>query len=401
MLHNTRTKLLSLAILGVLAGVVVVESANAQDAQTRSEQRKAKAKDGKAEILYPDATRVEPKAPSSSKVQGDMKKLGDLYNDQKYDEAKVQADAIIANPKADDYDKARANYIATYTAYNLNDNDGAKKYAQAAVDSKQLDNNSYFGTLLMLAQLQAQDQQYPEAEATLDTFFTESKSQKPEDLAVRGSVLYEANQSKEAIPYLKQAVDSSPDPKDQWVQLLMAAYADAGQSDQAITLAEKLAAKAPDDKKAQMNLAAIYEQAGQDDKAVTVLEKIRAAGQFTEERDYKQLYTTYANMDGKEAQVIDVVNDGLAKGILKPDYTSEVALAQAYYYATPAQVDKAIDAWKKAAPQAPTGETWLNLARVLQNEGRIAEAKDAAQKAKQKGGLKKPADADKIINLKK
>ena len=45
------------------------------------------------------------------------------------------------------------------------------------------------------------------------------------------------------------------------------------------------------------------------------------------------------------------------------------------------------------------GETYLNLARVLWQEGRVPEAKQAAQQALAKG-VKKPEDARKIINLK-
>ena len=32
-----------------------------------------------------------------------------------------------------------------------------------------------------------------------------------------------------------------------------------------------------------------------------------------------RLYSTYANLDGKEKEVIAVINDGLQKNILKPD----------------------------------------------------------------------------------
>ena len=70
----------------------------------------------------------------------------------------------------------------------------------------------------------------------------------------------------------------------------MSSYAETGKTDEAIALAEKLAAKDPDDKKKQMNLAAVYSQADQFDKAAAVLEKMRAAGQLTEDRDYRQLY---------------------------------------------------------------------------------------------------------------
>jgi len=180
----------------------------------------------------------------------------------------------------------------------------------------------------------------------------------------------------------------------------MAAYAEAGQTGEAVAAAEAVAAKNPNDKKAQLNLANMYMQADQMDKAAGVMDKLRASGQLTDEREYKQLYSIYANTENKEKEVISVINEGLEKGILKPDHQVYLALAQSYYYSEPQQVDKAIEAWQKAAPLSPTGETYLNLARVLHSEGKIPQAKEAARQAKAKGGLKNAADADKIINLK-
>ena len=161
--------------------------------------------------------------------------------------------------------------------------------------------------------------------------------------------------------------------------------------------AEAVAAKNPNDKKAQLNLANMYMQADQMDKAAAVMDKLRSSGQLTEEREYKQLYSIYANTEHKEKDVIAVINEGLQKGILKPDYQVYLALAQSYYYSD--QVPQAIDAWQKAAPLSKDGETYLNLARVLHSEGRVPEAKQAAQQALAKG-VKNQADAKKIINLK-
>ena len=177
----------------------------------------------------------------------------------------------------------------------------------------------------------------------------------------------------------------------------MASYAEANQNADAVALAEKLAAKNPADKKAQMNLATVYAQADQMDKAAGVLEKLRASGQLSDEREYRQLYITYANMDGREKDVISVINEGMQKGVLKPDHQTYLALAQSYYYSE--QIPQAIENWQKAAPMSKDGETYLNLARVLWQEGRVPEAKQAAQQALAKG-VKKPEDARKIINLK-
>ena len=37
-------------------------------------------------------------------------------------------------------------------------------------------------------------------------------------------------------------------------------------------------------------------------------------------------------MDGKEKEVISVINEGMQKGVLKPDQQTYLALAQSYYY---------------------------------------------------------------------
>ena len=150
---------------------------------------------------------------------------------------------------------------------------------------------------------------------------------------------------------------------------------------------EKALEVRPNFSEARTNLANVYLQADKYDQAAAILEKLRASGQMTDEKDYRQLYVTYANMDGKEKEVISVINEGLQKGILKPDQQTYLALAQSYYYSD--QIAPAIEAWQKASPLSKDGETYLNLAKVLWQEDRIPEAKQAARTALDKG-IKKP-----------
>ncbi|MGE8227029.1 MAG: tetratricopeptide repeat protein [Stenotrophomonas sp.] len=391
--RSQKHAVLSLLIATALGGVVVADAV----AQSRSSERRGNKGSAKAEVLFPEATRVEPKGKASSKMGSKLNKLFAAYNDSEYAETRTLADEILASPDANDYDKAVANQLASQGAYNLDDNAAAKQYLQQAIALNQLDNNGHYQAMLMLAQLQLQDDQFAEGLANLDKYFAESKSNKPEELIIKGQALYQSEKYAEAIPVLKAAIAASPEPKDNWNQLLMAAYSEAGQTGEAVKEAEALAAKNPADKKAQLNLASMYMQADQMDKAAAVMDKLRTAGQLTDEREYKQLYSIYANTDNKERDVIAVINEGISKGILKPDYQTYLALAQSYYYTE--QVPQAIEAWKNAAPLSKDGETYLNLAKVLHSEGRIPEAKQAARDALAKG-VKNPADANKIINLK-
>lgn len=396
-LLNRKKALLSLFIAASLGGAVVADALAQSDSSSERHGRRSK-DDGKPKELYPQATREAPKVKTSSKMGSKLQKLIDAFNKgEDYAAVRTQADEILANAGANEADKALAAQLAAQAAYNLDDAAAAKAYLKQAIDLNALDNNGHYQSMLMLAQLQLQDNEYDAGLATLDRYLSETKSQRPEDLIIKGQALYQTEKYAEAIPVLKQAIAASPEPKDSWNQLLMAAYAEAGQTGEAVAAAEQLAAKNPGDKKAQLNLASMYMQADQMDKAAAVMDKLRAGGQLTEEKEYKQLYSIYANTDGHEKDVIAVINEGLQKGILKPDYQVYLALAQSYYYSD--QVPQAIENWQKAAPLSKDGETYLNLAKVLHSEGRIPEAKEAARQALAKG-VKKPDEAKKIVNLK-
>ena len=388
MKFRSKHAILSLFITAAVGGVVV-EDASAQSRGSKKSQ--------KAEQLFPQATREEPGTQASRKLGKKLQKMIDAYNKDDFAQTRTLADEILADADSNTYDKALSAQLASQAAYNLDDTAATKAYLQQVLEFNGLDNNGHYQSMLMLAQLQLADDEIEPGLATLERYLTETGSTKPDDLVLKGQDLYQAERYQEAIPVLKQAVEASPEPKDSWVQLLMACYAETNQHGEAIALAETLAAKNPADKKAQTNLATVYSQADQMEKAAGVMEKLRAAGQLTEEREYRQLYITYANMEGREKDVIAVISEGMQKGVLKPDYQTHLALAQSYYYSD--QIDKAIEHWQQAAPQSKDGETYLNLARVLWQEGKTAEAKQAAQQALAKG-VRKPEDARKIINLK-
>lgn len=399
-LSRRRTVLVG-AVAAVLAfGAVsqVHAQASARAAQERANERQAKKGDKQVrEELYPAATRKAPDLKPSAKIAPKLQKLTKLYDDDKGAEMRTLADEIIADGKANAYEKSFAAQFAMQAANDADDSAAAIGYLQKAIEFDGLDNNSHYNAMYNLAQLQLIDDKYADALKTIERFLSETKSEKAEHLVTKGNVLYRMDKFAEAIPVLKQAIAAAPEPKKDWMQLLMASYFEAGQSGEAVKLAETIAAKNPADKATQMNLVAAYLQDDKFDKAATVLEKLRAAGQLTDEKDYKQLYVTYANLDGQEKKVVEVINEGIKKGVLKPGYESYTALAQSYYYSD--QPGPAIDAYKKAAPLAPDGEAYLNLARVLWAEDRIPEAKEAAKQALAKG-IKKPDDAKKILNLK-
>lgn len=398
--HRILSAAIVIAVLGIASGQAFANSA----AERAAERRAKAAEQGQqgadasqpAAAQYPNATRKEPEAQPSAKLRDTLAKLFDAFNAKDSATAVKIADEVIANPAGNAYDHAIAARLAGASLLNT-DNDKAKAYLQKAVDFDGLNNNEHYESLRLIAQIDLNEQDYDGTLAAMDRFLQETKSQAGDDLALKGNALYRLKRYPEAIATMKAAVESSPQPKAEWLQLLMGAYFDSNQPQEAARIAEGLMSKNPGDKALQLNLAASYMEAGQDDKAAAMLEKLRATGALDQAEDYRNLYAMYLNHN-KNKEGIAVIQEGLQKGVLKEDFDTMNSLAQAYWFS--GQADQAIAAYRKAAPLAPDGETYLNLARALLNEGHSAEAGQAAQKALDKG-VRNPADAKKILSVAK
>ena len=381
-----------------LAGTAT--EAFAQSVTQRAEERRA-ARQAEAQVetpaatapAYPGATREEPPARASARLTPKLERLFAAYEAEDAEGAKVLAEEIAADARANPYEKGVSARI--YGSMLLaSDPQQAQVLLKRAVDSNGLSNAEHYEALLLVAQLQMQDERFAEGLATLETFLAETKSTDAEHLVLKGNALYRLQRYEEAIAVLEPAVTAAVPPRADWTQLLMGAYADAGRPADAARIAERVAEITPSDRRAQLNLAATYLQSEQLDKATEVYERLRAAGELTEDRDYRNLIALYANAEGKESQTIAVIKEGVEKGVLKEDAQTYTALAQAYYFSE--QTGPAIEAYQKAAPLSDNGEAYLNLAKILANEGRAAESKAAAQQALDKG-IRNPDEAKSLI----
>lgn len=353
-------------------------------------QADRRSKEKKAEPIYPNATRVEPKIKPSSRTQRDMTKLYKAYEEENFDEVVVVAESLLANKSAGDYERATANQFIGMARSDKDDYAGAIAAYQKAIEANALPNDQHFQLMHQVAQMQNAEDRFEDANATLDRFIAETKVDKPEVSLLKGNILYELKRFDEAVPYIRRAIDTSEKPNDSWYQVLIQIYMEQNKVEEAVAVGRELVQKYPGDVRYLTNLAAIYSEADKYPEAAKVLEEARAQGLLSDERGYRQLYSLYANIDGQEAKVIEVVNDGLAKNILTPSVEIYNVLGQTYYFSD--KIDQAIEAYKKAVPLAKDGESSLNLARLLSNEERHTEAKAAAKTALEKG-LKRPGDA--------
>ncbi len=378
-------KTLSKALfLGLILALFLVGSADAA--------RRGRGDDGHApqkEAHYPNATRVEPKVKPSSRLQRDLSKLIKANEEDKYDEVIAIGEQIVGNKGAGPYELSIAWQLIGIAKSQKDDFPGAVAAYQKAIDANGLDNNSHYDTMLQIANLQYQEDKFEDSNTTLDRLLAETRKEDPQTLALKGGVLYQLERWDQAAEAMKRAIAASEKPNDNWYQVLMGAYMNQEKFAEATALGETLVAKNPTDTRLIYNLATMYAQEDQNDKAIAVLEAARQRD-VLDERGYRQLYALYLNVEGKEAKVIEIVKEGLAKQKLQPNAEVYTVLGQAYYFSN--QPNEAIEAYKQALPFAKDGENALNLARILSNEERYADSRTYAKEAIAKG-LRRPGDA--------
>jgi tetratricopeptide (TPR) repeat protein len=379
---------LKLAVLALLAAGFLTVSLDA-DAARRDKKEEPT-------VDYPGATRESPKPESNPRLAKQLQKMMDLYEEGgRETEVVAAAQNILDNTRAKPYDRALALMHAGSAALQVEDYDTALPLLEKVIAENALPNNNHFNIMLTLASGYVQVERNAEAIAMLDRLIAETKSEDPQVYGLKGSVHYLMDQFPQSIEALNKAIQLDPaKAENNWMQMLMAAYDETGRSAEALVLAEQIQKSKPDDKRSLLNLASLYSQADQPAKALALLNDARARGQFTEARDYETLYSIYQNIDGKDGEAAAVLQEGLDKGILKPEARIYTYLAQSLYYSD--QIEPAIAAYQKGAPLAADGEVYLMLSQVLTNEEKHQESKAAARQALAKG-LKKPGEAWMVI----
>src|SRR5690606_565617 len=168
------------------------------------------------EDRYPDATRESPREGASARMGERLNRLRQPMNVEGSAGALVQAEYRPSQERVNDYDRAYASEWAGHPSYSSDDIEGAKRYIAQAIEYDALDNNNHLQAVLMLAELHAQDEENDQALALLDRYFAESGSKETSDLALRGQLLYQAERFDEAIPALREAIDSTDEPQPSW-----------------------------------------------------------------------------------------------------------------------------------------------------------------------------------------
>lgn len=341
--------------------------------------------------LYPNANRTEPRISVTEREQRELNKAVKLSQDDRSDDAYAAAQKVIDNKRSGDYAKAFAYQLQGYALYEKDEDEAAIDKFRKAIELNSLPNDTHFTLLYQIAQIQMMAGHDAEALQTLSQWEKESGGTNPDSLALRGNLEYRLDRYQDAINSMKRAIDSAEgEPKDSWMQVLMASYAELDQYDEAIELLQAQRAADPTSKRLLDQLITLYVRDDRYDAALAELGKAKAQGMFDSSSDYDRLAKLYAMAD-QPKKAAETIREGLDKGIMEPSYDTWKLLGDV---CTQAEDDAcAIEAYGKASPDAPDGNIDYQLGYVLFYSDNAAKAVEALDRAIEKGHLRQEGEA--------
>ncbi len=199
---------------------------------------------------------------------------------------------------------------------------------------------------------------------------------------------YNAKNYDFAIPYLEEALSSSPDFADA-IHMLAVCYDERGDYAQSINNYKKVVQYKPDDEKAWYNLGQLYVATKQDEKALVALKKATAL-----KPNYAKAQREIALLESKKSEKAVTVNStAQADGTVKTTKTKKTIVKKSTDRSQNASIYAAVNLYKEGKYQESLGalynvkksnataKTWYMRGLCYEKLGDEKDALDAYEKA--------------------
>jgi tetratricopeptide (TPR) repeat protein len=335
-------------------------------------------------------------APSIDASTG--KKLNEAIealNANKYDEAKALLGKLNLE-KLSPYEQSRVYQIFASIAGAQNDYDGVRKNMLAAINSGGLNEEEQQTARYQIAQMYIAQERWQEGINALNEWFTTAVNPNSQAYYLLAVAYYQLKKTDAALVPAQKAVEMSENPKESWLQLLLALRIEREQYDQAVPILKQLVMADPTKKAYWVQLSAVNRQLERYEDSLSVLELANMAGLLTTDSDLRPL-TDLEAFVGIPYRAASNLEKLIAKGQIKPDEKAYERLAFSWIEAR--EFQKSIGPLQKAAEMHNTGDTYVRLAEVQIQRQDWGGATDALQKALAKGGLKDTGNTQLLMGI--
>jgi len=313
----------------------------------------------------------------SEYVYGRLTRAQDLLAKERYAESREILDRLRERKGLNPHEMALVYQTSAYVQAAL------EHYAEAAADFEEclarnaLPPAAELDIKYNLAQLYLADGQADKAAARLEEWFAEAEGPSSAAYYLLALAYFQQGERDRALKPARQAVESSAEPKEAWLQLLLSLYIDGESYLEAAGILERLLTRYPR-KPYWLQLAAVLGRLGRDDEALAVTQLAYTQGVLSEDRELRNLARMYLDheLPYRAAQV-------LVKGIEEEQVHADAAawklLADSWLRAR--EYDRAVEPLARAARTSNDGDLYTRLGRVQMERERWSEAADALERA--------------------
>jgi tetratricopeptide (TPR) repeat protein len=263
--------------------------------------------------------------------------------------------------------------------------------AQGAIDRAAEQAMSY-----SLAQLYTQLGRFDDALRLIDAWFAGEETPKADAYYLKAMILVQQGKYAEAAEPARIAVEKSPQPKESWLQLLVAIYGNLKDYPNVAATLERLVNVAPGKKLYWMQLAAVQNHLERGAKALATLQLAHRAALLDQDADLRQL-ARLLYLNRLPFECARVVEESIARSEVAADADAYQLLANCYLAAR--ESDEALAPLARAAELSPDGDMDLLLGQLRLQREEYAAALDALDRALAKAKPEKRGQVQLLIGV--
>ncbi len=288
------------------------------------------------------------------------------------------------------YERALVYRMLAHVAYGADEPEEAIAYFVKFLEEEMLPLRDEARVRFNIAQIYASLQQWREMIDWLNRWLLYIEDPDPLGFYLMGIAYYQLEDFDAAIVQTKLAVELRPEPRESWMRLLAALYAQKQDYENTAPILEELVLRFPK-KRYWVQLSLIYGAREDHRRSLSVQQVAYAQGLLTEDKELRRLARSYLyhELPYPAAQVLE---KALEDGAIARDSEAFELLANSWIAAR--EYERSLDPLHSAAELSENGDLYVRLGQVNMQREAWDEASVLLEKAVEKGGLKDPGNAE-------
>jgi tetratricopeptide (TPR) repeat protein len=316
------------------------------------------------------------------------------YQAERYAEAEAEL-AKIRLRGLNDFELSRFHQISAIIAAAMREPQKAREHLEKALATDALEPQDQAEVRYQIAQLYLGEAKWAEAVQSLQKWFAIAENKPPAAYYLLALAYYQMENLEAALGPAQQAVELGNPPQEGWLQLLLAIRLSRQEYKDAEPVMLQLVQRYPK-KLYWVQMSTLYGAQGDYEKALVFLELANRQGMLTEDEEVRRLAQLMLARDLPHPAAL-LLERAFEEKRVEEDSNSFELLSTAWIQAR--DFDRALEPLKRAAELSSDGKLFVRLAQLRLQREEWQGARDAVQRALEKGGLANPGDAQILMGI--